>query len=81
MFDRVHENYTAMAHNAKAFDGVFVQKWLIENRPTADIHVIHSGQKIMQLTIRDYKTRLIDSLNFSSNASLQVSYNVRLRHI
>ena len=64
LFDRVHENYTAIAHNAKAFDGIFVQKWLIENRPTADIHVIHSGQKIMQLTIGDYKIRLIDSLNF-----------------
>ena len=31
---------------------------------TADMHVIHSGQKIMQLTLNDYQIRLIDSLNF-----------------
>ena len=28
------------------------------------MHVIHTGQKIMQLTIKDYNIRLIDSLNF-----------------
>ena len=64
LFDRKHEGYTAIAHNAKAFDGVFIERWLIENRPTAEMHVIHSGQKIMQLTVKDYKIRLIDSLNF-----------------
>ena len=31
---------------------------------TADLHVIHSGQEIMQLTLNDYQIRLIDSLNF-----------------
>ncbi|XP_046862275.1 uncharacterized protein LOC124455682 [Xenia sp. Carnegie-2017] len=47
-----------------AFDGVFIQRWLIEYRPTADIHLINSGQKIMQLTVKDHQIRLIDSLNF-----------------
>ena len=28
------------------------------------MHVIHSGQKVMQLTLSDYRIRLIDSLNF-----------------
>ena len=27
------------------------------------MHVIHSGQKIIQLTLKDYQIRLIDSLN------------------
>ncbi len=36
----------------------------IENTPTADMHVIHSGQTVMQLTLVDYQIRLIDSLNF-----------------
>ena len=29
-----------------------------------DMHVIHSGQKIMQLTVKDYNIHMIDSLNF-----------------
>ena len=28
------------------------------------MHVIHSGQKVMQLTLSDYQIRLIGSLNF-----------------
>ena len=41
-----------------------IQRWLIQHRPTADLHVIHSGQKVTQLTLSDYQIRLIDSLNF-----------------
>jgi hypothetical protein len=59
-----HKGLTAIAHNAKGFDAVLIQRWLIENRPTANMHVIHSGQKVMQLTLVDYQIRLIDSLNF-----------------
>jgi hypothetical protein len=43
LFSPAHESYTAIAHNCKGFDGIFVQRWLIDNRPTADMHVIHSG--------------------------------------
>ena len=64
LFDKRHEGNITIAHNAKSFDRVFVQRWLIQNRPTADMHVIHSGQKIMQLTVKDYNIRMIDSLNF-----------------
>ena len=56
--------YCLIAHNAKGFDAVLIQRWLFQNRPTADMHVIHSGQKIIQLTLKDYEIRLIDSLNF-----------------
>lgn len=64
LFSMKHEGFTAIAHNAKGFDAILIQRWLIKNRPTADMHAIHSGQKIMQLTLNDYKVRLIDSLNF-----------------
>ena len=64
LFSMEHKGFSAIAHNAKGFDAVLIQRWLIENRPTADMRVIHSGQKIMQLFLTDYKIRLIDSLNW-----------------
>ncbi len=64
LFSMEHKGFTAIAHNAKGYDAVLIQRWLIENRPTANMHVIHSGQKVMQLTLVDYQIRLIDSLNF-----------------
>ena len=59
-----HKGFTAIAHNAKGFDAALIQRWLILNRSTADMQVIHSGMKIMQLFLTDYNIRLIDSLNF-----------------
>ena len=64
VFSMEHLGYCLIAHDAKGFDAVLIQRWLFQNRPTADMHVIHSGQKIMQLTLKDYEIRLIDSLNF-----------------
>ena len=64
LFSFEHKGFTSIAHNSKGFDGILIQRWLIQNRPTADMHVIHSGQKIMQLFLSDYKIRLIDSLNW-----------------
>ena len=64
VFSTKHKGYCLIAHNAKGFDAVLIQCRLIDHRPTADMHVIHSGQKIMQLTLNDYQIRLIDSLNF-----------------
>lgn len=64
LFSMKHKGFTAIAHNAKGFDAVLIQRWLIQNRPTVDMYVIHSGQKIMQLTLNDYQIKLIDSLNF-----------------
>ena len=49
LFSMEHKGFIAIAHNAKDFDAILIQRWLIENRPTADMNVIHSGQKIMQL--------------------------------
>ena len=63
LFDESHKDYTAIAHNAKAFDSLFLIQWLFKKMPTADIRVIRCGQKIMQLQLRDYRIRVIDSLN------------------
>ena len=52
LFSIEHKGFTVIAHNAKGFDVVLIQRWLIQNRPTANMHVIHSGQKAMQLTVR-----------------------------
>ena len=51
LFSMEHKGFIAIAHNAKDFDAILIQRWLIENRPTADMNVIHSGQKIMQFWI------------------------------
>ena len=59
-----HKGFTAIAHNANGFDAIFIQQWLIKNRPNVDMSVIHSGTKIMQLTLKDYDIRLIDFLNW-----------------
>ena len=53
-----------IAHNDKAFDTLFLLQWLFAKMPTGDIRVIRCGQKIMQLQLRDYNIRVIDSLNF-----------------
>ena len=63
-FSTKHNGCCLIGHNAKEFDAVLIQRWLLQNTPTTDVHVIHSGQKIMQLTIKGHKIRLIHSLNF-----------------
>ena len=57
-------NIWAIAQNTKGFDAILIQRWLIENRPTADMKMIHSGQKIMQLFMTEYKIRRSDPLNW-----------------
>jgi uncharacterized protein YprB with RNaseH-like and TPR domain len=41
LFSMDHKGYTAIAHNAKAFDGVFIQRWLIEKKAYSQ-HACHS---------------------------------------
>ena len=43
LFSEEHKELTVIAHNAKTFDAVLIQQWLIKNRPNADMHVDHSG--------------------------------------
>ena len=49
LFATNHKNYIAVAHNAKAFDAIFIQRWLVENRPTADINVFVLVKKLCSL--------------------------------
>ena len=37
LFSMERKGFSAIAHNAKGFDAVLIQRWLIENRLTADI--------------------------------------------
>lgn len=64
LFDEEHKDYAAIAHNAKSFDSIFILRWLLQNRPTVDLSIIRSGQKIMQLLVRDYNIRIIDSISW-----------------
>ena len=64
LFSIDYKGFMAIAHNAKGFDAVLIQRWLIQHRPTANMRIILSGQKLMQLTLSDYQIRLINSLNF-----------------
>ena len=64
LFDDKHKHFTAIAHNAKAFDSLFLLQWLMTNRPTADIRIIRSGLKILQLFVKELDIRVIDSLNW-----------------
>lgn len=64
VFSKQFNGYTCIAHNGKSFDNCFVLRWLLENRPTAGVHIIRTGLKIMHLSVKDYKIRFIDSINF-----------------
>jgi hypothetical protein len=54
--------YTCIAHNLKAFDGLFVLRNLLENNVLPE--VIMRGQKILQIKIPKTGIRFIDSFSF-----------------
>jgi hypothetical protein len=64
LFTESHKNFTAIAHNMKGFDGIF----LLEHCLTTTLkvkNIIYSGSKIMSMSIGDtLNIRVIDSLNF-----------------
>ena len=63
LFSSAHKNFTAIAHNAKAFDSYFILEYLIDNSIQPEI--IYSGSKIMYIHVhRGLGIRVIDSLNF-----------------
>jgi hypothetical protein len=64
LFSVQHKGFTAVAHNMKGYDGIFLMEYLIENsiRPQ---NVIYSGSKIMYMYVASgLSIRVIDSLNF-----------------
>ena len=59
-----HSDFTAIAHNSKAYDAYFIYDYLLENSITPE-PIIFSGSKIMYMKIgRSLNLRIIDSLNF-----------------
>ena len=59
-----HANFTAVAHNSKAYDSYFIYDYILENSITPE-PIIFSGFKIMYMKIgRNLNLRVIDSLNF-----------------
>ncbi len=60
--DKKFRDYTAIAHNMRGFDGIFILRELLQNGVIPD--VIVKGQKIMVMKIPDLNVRFIDSFNF-----------------
>ena len=62
LFSEKHRGYTAIAHNAKAFDSQFILKYCVQN--TLKPYTIRTGTKLMLLKIEALRLKVIDSLNF-----------------
>jgi len=63
LFCETHKFVTAVAHNSKSYDGIFLLNYLVSQRIRPD-KIIYNGSKIMYLHVgRGLNIRLIDSLN------------------
>lgn len=63
LFDPEHAYNTAIAHNAKGYDSLFLQQYLVKTGLKHD--VIYAGSKMMYGFVKNkLSIRLIDSLNF-----------------
>tara|TARA_R110000824_G_scaffold2946_2_gene13443 strand:- start:82 stop:3975 length:3894 start_codon:yes stop_codon:yes gene_type:complete len=63
LFDMKHKNYTIVAHNGRGFDNQFLLRYLY-TKTTIKPFIIYNGSKIMLISIKELKMRMIDSLNF-----------------
>ena len=64
LFAEDHKNFTAIAHNSKAYDSYFIYNYMLQNSIIPD-PIIFSGFKIIYMRIgRQLNMRIIDSLNF-----------------
>ena len=64
LFTTAHKNFTAIAHNMKGFDGIFLLDYCL-NSTLKVTNIIYSGSKIMSMSVGDsLNIRVIDSLNF-----------------
>ena len=64
LFDDYNKNFTALAHNAQGFDGIFLMKYIIKTMTSNDPmpNIIMKGTKLLTLSYRDVK--LLDSFCF-----------------
>ena len=64
LFQEQHANFTAIAHNSKAYDAYFLYNYILDNSMVPE-PIIFSGSKIMCMKVgRSLNLRIIDSLNF-----------------
>ena len=57
------DNAIAIAHNLRAYDGVFIMKYLADHPvPKDKLSIVLSGSKIITITVK--KLKIIDSFNF-----------------
>ena len=61
-----HDGYTFIANNAKSFDARFILKYCIDN--AIKPFCIYNGTKSIYMTVKKYKIRFIDSINFVNDA-------------
>jgi hypothetical protein len=64
LFDESHKNFTAIAHNMKSYDGIFILKYIVESFVTIykRPEILMNSSKI--LCIKYKNVRIIDSLSF-----------------
>ena len=63
LFQKKHQHYVARAHNARAYDAIFILAWLFDNGLYPEC--IYSGAKIMHIHVKKgLDISIIDSLNF-----------------
>ena len=62
LFAPQNKDTIAVAHNMKAYDGVFVYDYLLKNG--YDVEVIINGSKFMRIHVKDYRITFLDSCNF-----------------
>ena len=65
-FTEERKGYTFIAHNAKGYDAQFILKYCVENGVKP--YCVYAGTKIMSMTVKEYKIRFIDSINFVASA-------------
>jgi hypothetical protein len=62
LFTEQHENFTVVAHNMKAYDGLFILSYCIENN--LKITTMKNGTKLISMRYDSLKMNFRDTLNF-----------------
>ena len=64
LFNTINQNFIAIAHNMKSYDGFFIMNFIIKNLLPTDIlpDILLNGSKL--LVIKFMGIKIIDSINF-----------------
>ena len=68
LFTKSHDGATIVSHYGKAFDNYFLLHYLLHDNGIRQIvpQIIFNGSKVMQIAIKRFNIRIIDSHNFLS---------------